>query len=55
MKYIYKMNAKLPPINRRRLRKKEQIKEEKSRKIFLRPMVIVMIGSYNFIGAIFNG
>ena len=31
MKYIYKMNAKLPPINRRRLRKKEQIKEEKTK------------------------
>ena len=34
--YTENMNSKLPPINRRRLIKKEKIKEEKTKEIFHR-------------------
>ena len=53
--YIENINAKLPPINRRRLSKKYKIKKTKPSKIFVRPMLIGMILSPNFTGTSFKG
>ena len=44
---IEKINAKLPHIKRMRSIKRKKIKKTKARIICVRPIIIVMIGSYN--------
>ena len=49
------MNSKLHHIKKSRLRKNSKVKKTKSRKIFVSPLIIGIIGSSNCIVTSLNG
>ena len=53
--FIENIDAKLHPIKITQFIKKEKVKKKKQSKIFVRPIIIGIIGSFNCIGKNLNG